>query len=333
MTSSNTKRKRTFKKSSKRRKIITVGIDTKDENTEQYAKSLINPMTTISPFIPDLNSYPSSSFMMQQEFTISLPVGTDAIPKGFGIRLGPQPEYTILTAGSGGAGLVYLTGTAIPFQGCAQLKAIYDNVRLVSSGVQIEFTGNDSNNNGEIIVANYSQKELSGGSPSVNLRTYYVGAVGTNVGLTLPVLQNSRDVFVGPLKFGAYARFLPADPQDTTYASTQYPYTVESADFITAPINVSGWQNLVVMVTGNASLGNTTNFKIKVVSHFEGLALTSTNPYNATPSPMDVHGYQAAWEAQYACPTVGGFSAGPDTWNINERKVVNRYNEVMLNRG
>lgn len=123
------------------------------QNTvNQYLRSLQDPINNPGAKVPDLVSFPSSTFQLTQEMELkSLVVGCDAV----GICLTPLVAYPgsgPIFMGSNSSIGGNLSWFSHNWHEKAGITTLYDNVRPVSAEISIEFVGNSTEDQGQFIL-------------------------------------------------------------------------------------------------------------------------------------------------------------------------------------
>jgi len=243
-------------------------------NSKNYAEILVNPFSNKNAQIPDISSYPTCTYTQVEELSVAVGnTSTTNTTGGVNFIFAAAPVYQLETNASSDSPIVYAPQVA--FTGNAQVQALYARHRLVACGVYCEYTGTDNENKGIVFTGYFSRRESP---PSA-----------------LTALQNTRDGYSGPLKFGAYMRYRPFDPQDLQFRPTADLTQI----WAQMQFHFNGAQPQAVL-------------RFRIVCHWEGVTATDTAPnsQNVLWSPSDLGGYETAINHVQMCATTGGFSEG-----------------------
>lgn len=230
-----TKRKRSVSRQNKTRKSVrydgvrvgrTMPVsDVTVGPSNAYASALLAPLSYRSggARIPDLCTYTTGTVTTQLETTVTANAagfaGGVLVLSSNGSRYYTNAAgsadtaitFTSATVASGNtwAGGTALGNTLIP--GVYDLAASCAGYRIVSAGVQVEFIGNDSNNQGSI--------------SGVQLTSIDLADASTNVLDTSAKINNWRRNFTGAAKEGISLRYSPIDAQDLSFGVAKTPAT------------------------------------------------------------------------------------------------------------
>lgn len=328
-------------------------------NTELYAKTLINPMGPSRAKIPDMVCNPTSTFELQDAFDWD--PWTNGGPNVLGIKVGAGPSFNgnaipVISQANNTQGFANPSATgSIRFvndlttpatfgpynrfmQGWDKVRANYSQIRLVSCGVQIEFTGGDTENAGTIqaciVNAIDGLNGTSYGNPgkadSVNMQALGnrpAGIAANFYGISEEMILNGRESYGGPGRFGLYYAYRPTEPVQRLVL----PRANTAGNIVPATDSDTIFWDECLIVWPKMSSSETVRYRVTIKAKFEGTVLDSTYPkppINA--SPMDIYGQQAAVEAALITPRLGSLSEGPDfTWKQLENTGMAKFAQVV----
>lgn len=328
-------------------------------NTELYARTLCNPMSELKAKIPDLACINTSVFSISETFdwdpSFTASAGSLTHVNYLGIKigsgtsdqaelLGPAIYQSCDATGIDNNPLFAVSGVAgYPYQryikGFDRIKTAYTSARIVSVGVQLEFTGPDTLNAGTIdccVVQNTDAlygDGFTGVPPAGEWATVNLGSLTTTQaftqanGISTEMIINARESFQGPAKYGAFFAWRPREPAQffaPVRQSTSPPTTSNS--FSEMLIVKASTQN-----DGEITSAAVVKYRVKITATYEGTIKDSTYPRPPThPSPMDVYGLQCSVEAALATSRLGSLSNGPDaTWKQLENTGLNKFHQVV----
>lgn len=227
-------------------------------------------------------------------------------------------------------------------QGWERIKTNYTSLRLVSAGVQLEFTGPDTNNSGSINMAVVNNLDAINGTnennsvPTPGLWTEAnlggaTAATAVAYGITRNMLLNARTGFSGPAKYGGFYAYRPQDPIVPFTAPRIADLPPAGAPYFDEMLVIEGQVQNDGASGDNPDTNSQTIFRVKITANYEGTVKDSTYPRppeNA--SPMDIYGLQCAVEAALATSRLGSLSNGPDaTWNRLQNTGLSKFTEVV----
>lgn len=221
--------------------------------------------------IPDTISYPTCTSTIQLELTQSANTAQGQLggvlcltsngPRYFAED--PTSPFSFISTTVANnytyGGTTALGNTLIP--GAYNLCLNYTAYRIVAAGIQVEFIGSDSNNQGQITASYQTSSDVS-----LNA-AFYLG--------TQAAMENARTNYTGPAKDGANVHWIPLDMEDcvfgdaTTPASTMfYPrrWTPASAAY-------AGTKNYGGLQWHAQGLSSTSaaQFRVTIRIHVEGI--------------------------------------------------------------
>jgi len=198
-----------------------------------FFKSLLNPLGSLSAGrVPDLAVYPSSTAVIEFEYSqSSFAVGSPSAVgyAGGALHLSSNgatymvegdttTDTTFAFASQTVSGSDTWSGNSalgnVLLPGCNNLQGFTDALRIVGAGINVEFIGNDSNNEG-VIVSSYLT------SPSCEHNAQYTF-------VNLSAMQNSKYNYNGAAKKGTSIAWMPVDTLDLTYGRAAQPTTITS---------------------------------------------------------------------------------------------------------
>lgn len=274
-----------------------------------FARTLLDPFHYKGVKVPDLSTDPSACFSILDRLTLTIPA-TGVAGLVFGVSLsGNSPNYTpagglvpsqtgvtlpytyghqLNTAAT--AATLYPAGTAVTNlslanfnSGTSTVAQLFGNVRLVSFGVRIVFTGTALNAQGKVTLARAARN------------TYRLTDLA-NGGLTLAKVQKIPDSVVVsvPVQGGGYVCYKPSDYTSFDYVSTTASTAAESGNL----------GNEIFVIVDGAVSGQT--FFVEAVWNFEGLPNTNaTSLLDSQPSMSDPISLSVSANAVSALPAAG----------------------------
>jgi len=234
--------------------------------SNKYLALLMDPFTKSGAKVPDLVSYPSTTFRIQQDITLtSSAFGT------IGFVMYPRPTNFYAIASqitSGSTTFSWTTSNAIAISSISQNYAL---IRPVAMGVQFEFIGATQNDGGVCGMTTYTRGDGSSGvqTPS-GLDWGTAGGTGT---CTIGPLENSPYSTEGRAKTGGYMLWRPMDNDDLVY----FP-----------PGNTQALPSLAAIWAGLSP--NTACIKARLFLHMEALPNNDafSQVTNVGPSPISM---------------------------------------------
>lgn len=236
-----------------------------------FYRSLLNPLgTRIAGRVPDLACYPSQSVVIDFETTQT--GGSAGCSGGYLLLTSNGPGYCIESDPSTNAAIAFISqtrsgsdawqggsgsgNTALP--GANNLVAYLDAYRIVGAGINVEFIGNDSNNQGQITCAYYT-------SASHERDNAVVWTDNTK-------LENAKFNYTGAVKNGCYAAWLPIDTDDLNYGKVAAPTTAT-----TARVDSTGARNFGSIQWHASGLSTTEppQFRVTIRVHIEAIAAST----------------------------------------------------------
>jgi hypothetical protein len=235
----------------------------------QYLRSLESPFDNPGAKIPDLIHFPSGTFQLQYETTMTPGTGGDlcgvyVVPMiGGATGVSFNPINTGINASVGGN----ITWTGQNWPNRTTIQSLYDSIRCVSAELLVEFMGNSTQDAG-LIVAGF---QPSANIAAANL-TNITGALSESYTKTVPVRN-------GPIK----VLWKPTDNKDWEYRAA-----IEA--------NTSAIFPGTIFVLASGVTPVTSVFHVRVVANFEGLPHSDTvNLINTSGSPGSFSAIQDAW--------------------------------------
>lgn len=190
----------------------------KGKRGSPYLQTLLDPQHVTGVKVPDVTSFPSSTFQLYERYEVT--VGANP----FAVAYTPLPaSYRQLNANMNGANN-WGAWTAHGDQ--TALNALYHSLRPVSAMLKVYTSASSSSNQGELTAA------LLPKSQSLNAL------------LTVNAVANRFGAFRAPLKIGAELLWMPQDPDSRSYSVTS-----TAASSATMSTSWPGW---VVGVEGAA---------------------------------------------------------------------------------
>lgn len=175
-----------------------------------YAKCVLDPEHSSSCVIPDLNTYPTSTYSSQTTFQLPIPTAA-GFTTGFVWNIKSDPNTGIAAENvATSTDATYAYSAVAPMAGAAAITATYKSARVVGASVRLEFCGPDTADQGIIFITSLGNNLVEG---------------GTSI-LANSVQANARNTYVGPLKNGAIATYRPIDASnfDMQNFSASYVY-------------------------------------------------------------------------------------------------------------
>lgn len=224
-----------------------------------YLKSLLDPDGYSGAKVPDIVSFPSSTFKMTLDTTISTGSGGDSVAVTlFPIVGNGSSNYPIMTYNGTTAGSIS-SATNVSWISRAAVAGVFNNIRPVSACVTAEFVGPTTADGG--IIA---------GALLPGQTTYPTTFSGV---LALP------NCLSAPVRNGMRVLWKPQDNSDLEYFyTTSFPNNSPT-----------------IMIAANGLPSAVSYIKIRCVVNFEGLASADTVDFlDSAPSPVDVGGLSRA---------------------------------------
>lgn len=344
-------------KSKKSKSVSAKKVTTNFSNTELFARSLANPMAQYQARIPDLSTVDTATFSIEQIFDWD-PINASGGPNYLAVAMGgsypiPVIFQTLTKVTNNSNPLPYFVFDndstlkyTIDLNAAQKIQEIYTNIRLVSCGIQLEYTGGDNENAGTINTCIISSNDLEWGDRKIEIANSTGAGTGTwnsslmgafkqdataltQDGISNDMILNARDNFSGPGKFGCYYSYRNKQPI-TQFQAPRVSKTLTSSGATTVTYSPKLFDEWFV---ANAVVQDTTTvrYRMKLVANFEGMVADNTFPKPSTkPSPMDIYGLQAGVEAGIDTPRLGSLSEGPSyTWKHLEDIGTNKFNQIV----
>lgn len=240
-------------------------------------------------------------------FGISHPDGYPATPRGslVPISYSSGENYSVgmvnpTTATSNALfGVTSGVPTSITLPQWTSVTGLYNQVRLVSFGVRVVFTGNYTNAQGTITIVSATRDWM---------RDYSEMSSG---GLSITALQLHPDVQIlsVPKDFGGQAIYKPLDTSSLLYNDVNYV-----VDLATEPIPASALGGEIYIAVSGAVEGQ--SFQMDAVWNFEAIPRTNQLDLISTNvSKFDSVSHESTWNALPDMPTalpIGVKGSGPE---------------------
>jgi len=329
-------------------------------NGEKYVLSVMDPFSQHGARVPDLASYPTTTSCVQLEYTQTAVANSDALGYSCGgalmlnsgyINYCPEiytgtsdgtrdSRFSYAAPGGGGASKANTYNFVSPYgavgssnnlasgvnnlsiPGCDAMQANYSATRLVAAGIQIEYIGNDQNNQGLITCCqvtsldvqqsytSYTDQGATGWLPFKNWSNAAgvittAGANAITPVISQSLMENFRGNYSGPAKDGTKVNFQPLDDDDlllgnmvniatnvtpnaNSYASS-YNYYLNNHIRTTTEASFAQ-QNLGMLQWHAQGISSTAQFRVKIMCHFEGIPNTDNLSYDKpVPAPLDTN--------------------------------------------
>jgi hypothetical protein len=226
-----------------RQRKLTSGI-------HEYLRSLIYPEGTQGVKIPDETSFPSGTFQITSEGTLSVAALGDTVALLWNPDLATAASFRRYNSATPGA---IGTPTDIAVPNLASLQALYARYRPVSGSIVFEYIGSTQNDNGYLI-----------GSLIPN---------GTSAPTTVGALMSTYGAVRCPIKHGLKVIWKPVDNSNFEYHNIN---TGSPNDF----------PYMMLAATGLAS--STTYIMYRMCMNYESIPNNDTlSIVNVSPSPVD----------------------------------------------
>lgn len=176
--------------------LQATGASTSTQKPGAYALALLDPEKSKSCVIPDLGSYPTSTYTLRESVTINTSAGGSG---GIVIRLLATGAYALENITTT-ADAAYTYDANVNLSGQTIATATYRASRIVGASMRWEFLGNDSNNQGIGVISSYANTNIDASIPG-----------------TLPIQRNARNTLILPAKDGGMAIYKPADSSNFNF--------------------------------------------------------------------------------------------------------------------
>lgn len=285
-----------------------------------YCKTLVDPWSDLSVRIPDLACYPTAAFKQELNYVWNVSaVATNGNNQMLVIDLaetlglfhcqGYQATAGVYTAGA-------LNVTKI---GPSNLSQYYDQFRVVSAGVKVQFADADTNTKGIIWGATFPTS-----SEGIQLNSNYQSSpwleckAGNPCDLsTQALINNAKGVYSGPITDGVCLRYQPASA--TSFQMIRGIDTPSASQYF-------NFGRMVVIVDG-LSTNDTRTLHCSIVVNIEAIPLTGNPSQIATsPSPVDGNALDAGLNA--AGQMSPAFAASPGDIASNVTSVIRYLNKL-----
>lgn len=254
---------------------------------KNYAVALISPLVYNSgeARVPDLLTIPTQTVTLQLEITQTAFVSQNSSVAGACIQggvlvltsNGPR-YYSELSTGTTTSLDTAITPMSVAVansntwagdtaSGNCLLPGAYSLInnwrgyRVVAAGLQVEFIGNDANNQGQITSCNITSVDAT------SLTSQYLQTEND--------LENFRHNYTGAAKNGTYMRWLPVDAGDTLIGVTSTPAALSSnlRGFNSGASAAGDTRNYGALQWHATGLSTTTppQFRVSIRVHLEGL--------------------------------------------------------------
>lgn len=192
------------------------------KNTQKctdYVRTLLDPFADLAVRIPDLAGYPTSVARQEANFTwapITAADNTNSqmlcidLAEALGYYTCQRPNQT----GTGVSG--DYTGSALSASaiGTSDLRAYYDQFRVVSAAATVKFADNDTATKGVIWCCSIQggNEHVQGTASDCQANPYEPLISGARLDLSAVAnWQSQKQVYMGPLVNGATCRYQPCD--------------------------------------------------------------------------------------------------------------------------
>lgn len=232
-----------------------------------YLSSLLDPENGAGAKVPDMVTFPSGTFQLSFDQTLT-PTGTgDGIAAWFCPFIGDAAAVWPIKTGTNAAAGADYTWTNRNWVARASIVNAYDSVRPVSAVLYAEFIGASSTDNGQICMGIIPRISVN---PTTTVQNFNTG-----------IAQSFTKTI--PLRNGAKVLWKPQDNQDQEYFATA----------LAGVLNSNPYPPQIFIAT--SGMATTTTIRIRCVANYEGIPTADTySIIAATPSPANLQHLQEA---------------------------------------
>lgn len=286
-----------------------------------YCKTLVDPWLDMNIRIPDLACYPTSAFKNELNYVWAVTNAGDSSNNSIlVVDLAETLGFFHCQGRNGALSGEYTTGTLTPtYIGPQNLYQYYDQFRVVSAGIKVQFADADTATKGIIWASAYP-----GCSENIQQSTTQQSSPWKSVKAGNPcdlssqkLLNDQKNVYSGPLVDGCVVRYQP-------YSSNSFEMIRGTTD-----AGTNQWFNFgrfVVAVDGLA-VGEARTLHVSMVVNIEAIPI-SANPSQIATAPSPADGIALDAGLNVASQSTPAFSASPGDINSNITSIIRYLNTL-----
>jgi hypothetical protein len=236
-----------------------------------YLRTLMDPENTPGVKVPDLVTFPSSTFQLSYDNVLNVPAAGDACGVWFCPFIGSGATRFPIYSGNNTAVGGNVTYTGVNWASRASVAAIFGQIRPVSAVLIGEFTGNSTGDSGQVCYGILER-----------------GTTGTGSIIPFGTAQAQNFNKTSAARDGCRVLWKPQDNQDLEY------------DVVTADLDAQGMFMPAIFFCTSGMAGNS-SYRVRIVVNYEGIPTVDTfNIVNVEPSQSNLPALEQAmnWAGQ-----------------------------------
>lgn len=231
-----------------------------------YLRAVADPFNAAPTHIPDLTSYPSSPFAVEEE-VISFSAHATKLDVGLRVFLGSQNFYHKFERTLVGDGtFLFNAGGNAPFASNSTISTEFRATRIVAAAFSVEYVGRSDSDAGLVTAAFIGSGELN-------------AALANSIMPSATSLANHRGAHTFPVRHGAVCYYAPTDPFDFRYLSTSQNPSADTGGGTIDSVAGGSFGCLVLYCQGMVA-SQQVRFRVRVLK--EGIEKSDTIKFNAT---------------------------------------------------